>query len=528
MLTDAAPAVLMTQPGLRGRLPSFAGRYLELSAVASAESDAACPPPAPVRLEHLAYTIYTSGSTGRPKGAGNTHGGLLNRLQWMQDYFGLTPADRVLQKTPLSFDVSVWEFFWPLMTGAELVLAQPDEHKDGLRLKERIIRQGITTLHFVPPMLQAFLETPDVEACAKALRRVICSGEALGGTVQRQCWTRLPGVELHNLYGPTEAAIDVTVWSCDPTDPAEPVPIGRPIANTQIYILDDRGEPVPIGVPGEVHIGGVNVARGYHQRPALTAERFVPDPFSAERGRRLYRTGDLGRYRSDGAIEYLGRLDHQVKIRGVRIELGEIESCLHQHPAVQEAVVVAQEAAAGNKRLVGYVVPRTGHEVSGEAIRQWVGAQLPEALVPSVVLSLAALPLTPNGKVDRKALPLPDLQARMAQTYEEPVTEPERILADIWAEVLGQSRVGRLDNFFELGGDSINTLQVLARAHQRGLKLTPKQLFEHPTVAAAASVVVSTEETAQEDMQSDGTETSGLVGIELSDEDMSNLLEELK
>ncbi|MBX3328843.1 MAG: amino acid adenylation domain-containing protein [Nitrospira sp.] len=527
MLADAAPSVLLTQPALRGQLPPFAGVCLELSASATEESDPVDLPPTLVRLNHLAYMIYTSGSTGRPKGAGNTHGGLLNRLQWMQDYFGLTPADRVLQKTPFSFDVSVWEFFWPLMTGAELVLALPDEHKDGLRLKERIVTQQITTLHFVPPMLQAFLVTPGVEACAGTLRRVICSGEALSDAVQRQCWARLPGVELHNLYGPTEAAIDVTVWSCDPIAPADPVPIGRPIANTQIYIVDQRGEPVPIGVPGEVQIGGVNVARGYHRRPALTAERFVPDVFSAEPGRRLYRTGDLARYRPDGAIEYLGRLDHQVKIRGVRIELGEIESCLLQHPTVHEAVVVAQDTATGNKRLVGYTVPRMGHEVSGEVLRQWAGERLPDAFVPSVVLTLDALPLTPNGKVDRKALPVPDLQAR-TQTYEEPVTESERVLAAIWAEVLGQPRVGRFDNFFELGGDSINTLQVLARAHQRGMKLSPKQLFEHPTVAAAAEVAVPIEVIAEEDTQAEGRGVNGLVGIELSDEDMSNLLEELK
>lgn len=528
MLDDAAPSMLLTQPTLRGQLPPFARVCLELSAVSPAASEPADLLPTPVKLDHLAYTIYTSGSTGRPKGAGNTHGGLLNRLQWMQDYFGLTPADRVLQKTPFSFDVSVWEFFWPLMTGAELVLALPDEHKDGLRLTERIIKQKITTVHFVPPMLQAFLETPGVEACAGTLRRVICSGEALSDAVQRQCWAKLPGVELHNLYGPTEAAIDVTVWSCDSTAPDDPVPIGRPIANTQIYLLDRRGEPVPVGVPGELHIGGVNVARGYHQRPGLTAERFLPDAFSPEPGRRLYRTGDLARYRTDGAIEYLGRLDHQVKIRGVRIELGEIDSCLLHHPAVHEAIVVAQDSVAGTKRLVGYVVPRTGHELSDEVLRQWVGARLPDAFVPSVVLALDALPLALNGKVDRQALPIPDLHALRSRTYEAPVTECERILATIWAEVLGQPRVGRLDNFFELGGDSINTLQVLARAHQRGLKLTPKQLFEHPTVATAAAVAVPTEVTSEEDLQAKETQSSGLVGTELSEEDMSNLLEELK
>ncbi|MBS0151275.1 MAG: amino acid adenylation domain-containing protein [Nitrospira sp.] len=495
MLADAAPSVLLTQPALRGTLPPFAGVCLDLSAAMLEEFEPADLSPTPVRLDQLAYTIYTSGSTGRPKGAGNTHGGLLNRLQWMQDYFSLTPADRVLQKTPFSFDVSVWELFWPLMTGAELVLALPDEHKDGVRLKERIVGQRITTLHFVPPMLQAFLETPGVEVCAGTLKRIVCSGEALSAAVQRQCWARLPGVELHNLYGPTEAAIDVTVWSCNPSAPADPIPIGRPIANTQIYLVDQRGEPVPIGVPGELHIGGVNVARGYHRRPALTAERFVPDAFSAEPGGRVYRTGDLARYRPDGAIEYLGRLDHQVKIRGVRIELGEIESCLLHHPAVHEAVVVAQDTASGHKRLAGYVVPRAGHELSEETLRHWVSARLPEAFVPGVVLVLDALPLTPNGKVDRKALPVPDLHARRSQAYEEPVTDFERILATIWAEVLGQPRVGRLDNFFELGGDSILSLQIIARAKQAGLILTPRQLFQYQTPAELAEV--ATQEAAQ-------------------------------
>lgn len=524
MLADAAPPVLLTQAALRGQLPPFAGLCLDLS-VTVPEGDQSVCASTPVRLEHLAYTIYTSGSTGWPKGAGNTHGGLLNRLQWMQEFFTLNPTDRVLQKTPIGFDVSVWELFWPLMIGGELVLAQPEEHKDGLRLVERIINQRITTVHFVPPMLQAFLETPGVEACAGTLRRVICSGEALGGSVQRLCWEKLPGVELYNLYGPTEAAIDVTVWSCDATAPAEPVPIGRPIANTQIYLLDRRNEPVPIGVPGELHIGGLNVARGYHRRPGLTAERFVPDPFSSEPGRRLYRTGDLARYRPDGAIEYLGRLDHQVKIRGVRIELGEIESCLQHHPAVLDAVVVAQETAAGSKRLVAYVVWRDGQAEENEMLRQWLKTQLPEAFVPSVVLSLSTLPLTAHGKVNRAALPRPDLSMGLVRTYEEPVTEKEQILAAIWAEVLGQPRVGRLDNFFEIGGDSINTLQVLARAHQRGMKLTPKQLFEHPTVAGAAAAAVSTVEAA---MQTEGIGTSGIMGLELSDEEMSNLLEELK
>ncbi|MDX8001104.1 amino acid adenylation domain-containing protein, partial [Xenorhabdus sp. Reich] len=290
------------------------------------------------------------------KGVMNSHRALCNRLVWMQAAYGLTPDDRVLQKTPFSFDVSVWEFFWPLLWGARLVMARPEGHKDAGYLARLIETAGITTLHFVPSMLQQFVQMISPAHTCAALKRVICSGEALPQELQQRFFARFEA-ELHNLYGPTEAAIDVTYWACQRDDKRHFVPIGRPIANTQLYILDTQGQPVPLGVAGEIHIGGVGVARGYLNRPALTAERFIPDPFSTAPAARLYKTGDLGRWLSDGSIEYLGRNDFQVKLRGFRIELGEIEARLTQCPGVQEAAVIAREDIPGDKRLVAYLRP---------------------------------------------------------------------------------------------------------------------------------------------------------------------------
>ena len=348
MLEDSGVNLLLTQTALRTRLPLSADlRILCLDSAAAdcagyPHSDPACQ----VSGHNLAYVIYTSGSTGRPKGAGNSHQALFNRLAWMQQAYGLQACDSVLQKTPFSFDVSVWEFFWPLMVGARLVVAQPGAHRDPAQLIQIITEQGISTLHFVPSMLQAFIHEPGVQACT-SLRRIVCSGEALPAEAQAQVFARLPGAGLYNLYGPTEAAIDVTHWACI-EDGRHSVPIGRPIANLRTHILDAELNPVPVGAAGELYLGGVGLARGYHRRPALTAERFVADPFGS--GERLYRTGDLARYREDGVIDYLGRLDHQVKIRGLRIELGEIEAGLMAHPAIKEAVVLAQD----NKLLVAY------------------------------------------------------------------------------------------------------------------------------------------------------------------------------
>ena len=296
-------------------------------------------PMSKVSAENLAYVIYTSGSTGIPKGAMNTHRGIGNRLLWMQDAYELTRQDCVVQKTPFSFDVSVWECFWPLLNGARLVVARPDGHRDPDYLVSLILHEQITTIHFVPSMLQSFLHTQQVQAC-QSLRQVICSGEVLPLELQEGFFARLDA-HLSNLYGPTEAAVEVTSWICVRKGQSHSVPIGRPIANSEIYILDAHLQPVPVGVTGELYIGGVGVGRGYHHHPELTAEKFVPHPWSQERGACLYRTGDLGRYLPDGIIEYLGRMDQQVKVRGYRIELGEIEAVLGQHPAIQEVVVLA-------------------------------------------------------------------------------------------------------------------------------------------------------------------------------------------
>ncbi|WP_394836404.1 amino acid adenylation domain-containing protein [Pendulispora rubella] len=522
MLEDAGAPVLLSQWPVASRLPAHRARVLCLDADrATIEREPTENPAVHVVPENLAYTIYTSGSTGRPKGAGNSHRGLLNRLQWMQDRYALSASDRVLQKTPFSFDVSVWEFFWPLMTGAGLVVARPGDHRDGERLLEIITRHDVTTVHFVPPMLQAFLETPGVSAC-RSLRRVICSGEALPSELARRFFERL-GAELHNLYGPTEAAIDVTAWACRPEDDAASVPIGSPIANVQTYILDRQGHPVPDGVAGEIHLGGVGLARGYHRRPELTAERFIPDPFGTAPGGRLYRTGDLARYRPDGAIEFLGRLDHQVKIRGLRVELGEIEARLLQHPDVREAVVVAREQAHGGKSLAAYV--SVGAPSEPEALRAWVGECLPAYMVPARILVLDRLPLSPNGKVDRRALPAPDAVAAAKRPYAPPQTEAERILAEIWAVLLVRECVGIHDDFFELGGDSIITLQVIARAAQRGLRLTPKQMFDHPTIAEAAALAVPLAVDATDNAPAEAADPPD---AGLSPEEWSDLLDELE
>ncbi|MBD2510747.1 amino acid adenylation domain-containing protein [Nostoc muscorum FACHB-395] len=356
MLEDAEVQVLLTQGRLVESLPKHKARVvcldiLEQSLALLSKSN----PISRVTPDNLAYVIYTSGSTGKPKGVMNTHRGVCNRLLWMQQAYQLTSGDRVLQKTPFSFDVSVWEFFWILMTGGRLVVAKPGGHQESAYLLNLILEQQITTLHFVPSMLQIFLEEPGVESCS-CLRRVICSGEALPKKLQDHFFARL-GCELHNLYGPTEAAIDVTFWQCQPDSNLKTVPIGRPIANTQIYILDQYLQPVPVGVVGELHIGGVGVARGYLNRPDLTTQKFIPDPFSEQPEARLYKTGDKARYLSDGTIEYLGRIDNQVKIRGLRIELGEIESVLSQHLAVQETVAIVREDNPSDKRLVAYIVP---------------------------------------------------------------------------------------------------------------------------------------------------------------------------
>ncbi|HEV2706447.1 MAG TPA: amino acid adenylation domain-containing protein, partial [Pyrinomonadaceae bacterium] len=454
MLSEAAAALILTQQHLTHRLPPTDAHILPLDTAWPTLSTYSTNNPAVVtRPDNAAYLIYTSGSTGRPKGVMNTHAGIVNRLLWMQQQYQLDSSDCVLQKTPSSFDVSVWEFFWPLMVGARLVLAAPDGHKDPAYLRRLINDEAVTTVHFVPSMLQVFVESGELAQC-QTLRRVICSGEALSKELAERC-LRDASAELHNLYGPTEAAVDVTFWHCQREEERNSVPIGRPIANTQIYILDREMQVVPQGVSGELYIGGVGLARGYVKRPELTAERFVPDPYSEVGGARLYRTGDVARYLAGGEIEYLGRVDYQVKVRGYRIELGEIEAALVGEEGIGEAVVIAVEGAGGDKQLVAYLVAEKGAgrgEIETEQIRRRLEERLPDYMVPAFFVELQALPLTPNGKVDRRALPEPERGRRQTEAGRErrASTPVEEVLAGVWSEVLGLAEVGVEDNFFEL------------------------------------------------------------------------------
>jgi amino acid adenylation domain-containing protein len=492
MIADAAVSVVLTarrQQQLATEVAANVGILLYLDDQwAEAENDANLN--VNVDPQNLAYVIYTSGSTGRPKGVMNTHRGICNRLFWVQDAYPLTPADRVLQKTPFSFDVSVWEFFWPLLTGACLVIAEPGSHGNPDYLCDIIEQQRVTVMHFVPAMLQIFLEEPRLERCS-SLRKVICSGEALGFALQQQFFARL-GSELHNLYGPTEAAVEVTHWTCIQNSARNIVPIGRPISNTQIYLLDRNYEPVPIGVAGELHIGGVNLARGYHGNPALTAEKFVSDPFSAKPGARLYKTGDLARYLQDGNIEFLGRMDSQVKLRGFRIELGEIEAVLNQHASVKEAVVVTHEVAPGKQSLVAYMRLLEGAETEVSELRAYLKDRLPEYMVPAHYVRLAELPLTANGKLDRQALarldPLGEAHSETEHVAARDLVEHK--LVQIWEDLLKVKPIGVKDDFFELGGHSLLAVSLMARIYSSlGQKLPLSHLFQGKTIEALAQLL---------------------------------------
>ena len=378
MLEDAQVPLVLTLQRYAGLLSVDQQALLLLDRASEQELLSAQPVTAPqygATADNAAYMIYTSGSTGQPKGAVITHRGIVNRLIWMQEAYDLGAEDVVLQKTPFSFDVSVWEFFWPLLYGARLVIARPEGHKEPAYLLDLIAREAITTIHFVPSMLRLLLEETGLDRCA-ALKRVICSGEALPLNLQERYFQRL-NAELYNLYGPTEASVDVTAWRCQRESSLHTVPLGRPIANIQIYLLDQQFDPVPVGIAGELYIGGVGLARGYCNRAALTAEKFIPDPFSRQPGARLYCTGDLARYLPDGTLEFLGRVDTQVKLRGFLIELGEIEATLAVHPAVQEVVVIARETPGGGKRLAAYVVPSPQQQTQGsttiltEQVQHW-------------------------------------------------------------------------------------------------------------------------------------------------------------
>ncbi len=471
MLTDVAAPVTVTQSAYASAFPTA----IELdTAVADLRAEPSTTPHQGSTLDNAAYVLYTSGSTGAPKGVTVPHRGVHNRIAWMQEAYRLEPDDRVLQKTPYGFDVSVWEFFWPLVTGATVVLAAPGGHRDPEYLHRLIVEQGVTTLHFVPTMLRKFLDATSADGGLGRVRRVFCSGEALPADAARRFIAAWPDVELHNLYGPTEASIDVTAWRCEPD--AKTVPIGRPIANIRTYVLDSQLRPVPIGVPGQLFLAGVGLAHGYHSQAQTTAEVFLADPHAVEPGQRMYATGDLVRWRQDGVLEYLGRTDRQVKLHGQRIELGEIEQALGQHPAVQQSAVIVRDNV-----LAGYIVG----SADPADVRRFLADRLPTYMIPTTVVALLELPVTPNGKLDSSRLPEPAPSPKAA--HAEPRTETERWLADVWRQLLQVERVGVEDSFFELGANSLHTTQLTARIRdQIGLHVHLRHVYASPTLGHLA------------------------------------------
>ena len=489
MLEDALVPVLLTQSSLKEKLPETQAQLVCLDVQAKMLSQFSSENiKSGVTSENLAYVIYTSGSTGKPKGVMIFHKALCNHTQWMQDTFPLNEKDKVLQKTSISFDASVWEFFAPLVAGAQLVMAQLDWQKDSSSLIEMIVQHQVTTVQMVPSLLQVIISLKRIETI-KSLKRIFCGGEKLPLTLMAESLNILR-IELINLYGPTEACIDATFLRCFPNHPI--VPIGSPIANAKIYILDSHLQPVPLSVPGELHIGGVGLGQGYLNRPELTAEKFINNPFDDDPNSRLYKTGDLARYLPDGNIEYLGRIDNQVKIRGFRIELGEIEAVLATLPFVKENAVIVHEASQTDKRLVAYFVPHQGQVIENTTLRDFMAERLPDYMVPSAFVMLESLPLTPNGKIDRRALSqLSVIGYQLSEkTFVAPRTPDEELLADIWSSVLGIERVGVHDNFFELGGHSLQAVQLVSKiALATKIDISVKQLFLYPTIAQLATLL---------------------------------------
>ena len=527
MLADSGAGLLLTQEGLRERSSAWGGKTVTLESLEqgpapheeAAAGDSARDAVSP---DNLAYVIYTSGSTGQPKGVMISHRAIVNHMLWMQAEFPLGPDDRVFQKTVYGFDASVWELFSPLVAGARLVMARPDGHRDAAYMIGSAEAEGITVMQLVPSMLRVLLDEPRAGEW-RGLRRMFCGGEALTYDLRRRFRERV-GALLVNLYGPTETAIDATYWVCDPFEERREVIIGRPLGNVAVYILDGRMQPVPVGVTGELYVGGVQLARGYRGRAGLTAERFVPDPYSREPGARLYRTGDIARRLSDGLIEYMGRADHQVKLRGHRIELGEIEAALASHPSVRAAAVVVRGDAPGGERLVAYFVARGGERPSADELREHIAARLPRHMIPAAFVSLDALPLMTNGKVDRKALPAPSEAHRGGDdTYVAPRTPTEQVVAEIWAEVLRVERVGVNDNIYELGGHSLLAMQITSRVREAfDLEISLAELFTAaPTVAEMAAAVEERQigEASSEDLEEVLRELRGL-----SDEEVARLL----
>ncbi|MGG0792541.1 amino acid adenylation domain-containing protein [Brevibacillus laterosporus] len=490
LLEDSGTSILLLSQSLKEHV-EFSGVTMSLDELKLCEGDGSNLEPVSLS-EHLAYIIYTSGSTGKPKGVMVEHHSVVNRLLWMQKRYPLENRDVILQKTPISFDVSVWELFWWSWTGAKVCLLPPGGEKDPRTIVQAIERHQVTTMHFVPSMLHMFLESVALRQEAhrlRYLRRVFTSGEALHakhGERFRTLLYQANGTTLHNLYGPTEATVDVSFYDCPMDGPITQIPIGKPIDNTRLYIVNRQGRMQGIGMPGELCITGVGVARGYYHRPDLTEEKFVTNPFNPSE--RMYRTGDLARWLPDGNIEYMGRIDHQVKIRGNRIELGEIESRLLQLPSVKEAVVMARPDREGNNYLTAYYVAEEKLSISD--VRKQLSQALPSYMIPSYFIQVESMPLTSNGKVDRKALPEPEGNAEKGREYLAPRNQLEEQLTLIWQAVLGIESIGVRDNFFDLGGHSLKATALVARIHQQlQVEVPLREVFQSPTIEGLARVM---------------------------------------
>ncbi|HEY0607598.1 MAG TPA: amino acid adenylation domain-containing protein, partial [Herpetosiphonaceae bacterium] len=524
MLDDAGVAALLTTEHLIAYLPQLSVPALLLDADwTTIAQQPASNPCSGVQPDNLAYIMYTSGSTGRPKGVMNSHRAIGNRLLWNQEIYPLSAADRVLQIASFSFDISLWELVGPLLAGAQVIMGRPGGQQDSAYLVDLIAEQQVTIAHFVPSLLSVALDEPGIAACDR-LRGVFCGGEALPRDLPDRFFARL-NADLLQFYGPTEASINATWWIFERGVEQQGVPIGRPIANTQIYLLDNNLQPVPVGVAGELYIGGISLARGYSNRPDQTADKFIPDPFAQTPGARLYKTGDRARYRVDGVLEFLGRIDHQLKIRGFRVELGEIEAVLSRHPEIREAVVVAEQSGS-DTRLIAYVVgeqknqgtkeqkstaalpsPAAAGEGQGvrageglsSTLRIYLAEYLPDYMIPAVFVTLDALPLNPNGKLDRKALPAPEsVRVERDESFVAPRTPVEEVIAGIWAALLKQERVGINDTFFALGGHSLLATQIMSRVRSTlQVELPLSALFDLPTVAGLAARVEAAQRAAQ-------------------------------
>ncbi|MCP4403283.1 MAG: amino acid adenylation domain-containing protein, partial [bacterium] len=482
MVEDSEIKVLLSQRHLLEQLPISTAKVIclenewEQIAAASGEN--------PVRQsgpEHLAYVMYTSGSTGRPKGVMVEHFSLYNQMQWRQSTFTFSAQDKILQKTPFSFDGSIWEFYSPLLAGGTLLMAKPGGHREPEYLLQTIQERRITALEVVPSLLKALVDSSDFHT-EIPLRYLFCASEPLSHELKQHFYTYHHHTQLYNLYGPTEATVDATYWLCDKKN--SPIAIGRPIANTRIYIVDVNHTPTPPGIPGELCIGGAGLARGYLNRPELTAEKFIDiELFGTTR--RIYKTGDLARWLPDGTLEFLGRIDHQVNLRGFRIELSEIEVTLSRHDAVQEAVVVLYQQE-DHPRLVAYVTLAMPVDDVAGVLRIWLKARLPDYMVPAAFMAVEKFPLTPNGKIDRRALSTLSVETQHVSSddFVAPQTDGEKLLAAIWADVLGVERVGVHDNFFELGGHSLLATQLMSRIRNTfDIELSLHLLFESPTLA---------------------------------------------